>query len=123
MKCPRRCAKIRRRSIGSRNDHGLRLTHFQSHYLPTGWKSRVESIGVFGSLRAFAVSEYDVFLSKLFSSRERDRDDLRMLAPHLDRNRIATLMQADAQALLGEQKLREAAEQNWFILFGESLPK
>jgi hypothetical protein len=102
--------------------YGLRLTHFQSHYLPSGWKNRIESIGVFGSLRAFAVSESDVFLSKLFSSRERDRDDLRMLAPKLDRNRIIALMQTDANALLGEQKLRDAAEKNWFILFGESLP-
>ncbi len=102
--------------------YGLRLTHFQSHYLPSGWKGRVDLIGVFGSLRAFAVSEYDVFLSKLFSPRERDRDDLRMLAPLLDRNRIVALMQADAQALLGEQKLREAAQQNWFILFGDALP-
>ena len=90
--------------------HGLRLTHFQSHYLPSGWKSRVTSIGVFGSLRAFAVSEDDVFLSKLFSSRERDRDDLRMLAPQLDRTHVAQLMQTDAKALLGEQKLRDAAE-------------
>jgi hypothetical protein len=45
-----------------------------------------------------------------------------MLAPKLDRNRIIALMQTDANALLGEQKLRDAAEKNWFILFGESLP-
>ena len=32
--------------------YGLRLTHFQSHYLPEGWQSRLHLLGVFGRPQA-----------------------------------------------------------------------
>ena len=61
--------------------YGLRLAHFQSHYLPAGWIDRVRSLGRFGNLEVFLVDPLDIFVGKLFSAREEDRDDLRALAP------------------------------------------
>ncbi len=60
--------------------YGLQLTHFQSHYLPTGWKSNVSNyLATFGSLQVFTIDLYDMFLTKLFSIRSKDKDDLRAL--------------------------------------------
>jgi Nucleotidyltransferase of unknown function (DUF6036) len=102
--------------------YGLQLTHFQSHYLPEGWKARIHSIGTFGMLRVFVVDLYDVFLSKLFSVRTKDRDDLRALLSHLDRSILETRFKETTAALQGEEKLRQTAEQNWYVLFGDPLP-
>ncbi len=59
--------------------YGLRLAHFQSHYLPDGWQRRVESFGVFGELAVFLVDPVDIAVGKLFSRRDKDLDDVRML--------------------------------------------
>ena len=102
--------------------YGLRLAHFQSHYLPTGWEQRVGSVGAFGKLQVFAVDPYDVFVGKLFSSRTKDRDDLQAVASQLDRDTLVRRVRDTTAAFRGEAKLREAAEKNWFVLFGEPLP-
>ncbi len=102
--------------------YGLQLTHFQSHYLPQGWQQRLHSQEPFGQLQVSLVDAYDVFLSKLFSARIKDRDDLRMLAPQLDKATIIRRLRDTTQALLPAPGLREAAEQNWYIIYGESLP-
>ena len=102
--------------------YGLRLTHFQSHYLPSGWQSRVESLGRFGKLDVFLVHPVDIFVGKLFSKRTKDRDDLRMLLGSLDHTAIVTRLRASAGALLADPILRADAEKNWNILFGDALP-
>ena len=107
---------------GLRNRYGLALAHFQSHYLPAGWEQRVHSIAPFGHLQVSLVDVYDVFLSKLFSQREKDRDDLRMLAPQLDKEILVRRLRDTTAALRAEDRLREGAEKNWFILYGEELP-
>ena len=101
--------------------YGLRLAHFQSHYLPDAWQSRVHSLGKLGQLEAFLLDPYDVCLSKLFSRRTKDLDDLRHLKPQLDKAKLAGGL-TYAKSLLSEDKLREAAEMNWRILYSESLP-
>jgi hypothetical protein len=101
---------------------GLRLAHFQSHYLPAGWDQRLHSLGAFGQLHVFLVDVYDVVLSKLFSAREKDRDDLRILLPQLSKESIVQRLQESAAALMGDAAMRQKAEKNWYILFGESLP-
>jgi hypothetical protein len=68
------------------------------------------------------VDAYDVFLGKLFSARMKDRDDLRMLAPQLDKETIMRRWRDTTQDLLAAPGLREQAEQNWYIIYGESLP-
>ncbi len=103
--------------------YGLRLAHFQSHYLPTGWEQRIRSIDASGKLSVFAIDPYDVFVGKLFSVREKDRDDLRAVAPRLDREILIERVQRSTADLRGERRLADAARQNWFILFGERLPE
>ena len=100
----------------------LQLTHFQSHFLPSGWETRLHTLEPFGNLHAALVDVHDVFLSKLFSAREKDLDDLRLLLPALDRQTLSRRLQESCTALLAEPGLRRQAEQNWYILTGEALP-
>jgi hypothetical protein len=100
----------------------LQLAHFQSHYLPEGWQQRVHSLGPFGKLQVFLVDVYDIFLSKLFSGREKDRDDLRALSPQLDKEVLVRRLRETTRSLRTEKGSAEKAERNWYILFGESLP-
>ncbi len=102
--------------------YGLGVTHFQSHYLPSGWEQRLHSLEPFGKIEVFLVDRYDVFLSKLFSHREKDRDDLREVSPQLDRETLVRRLRETTAALRSDDRLRQAAEKNWYILYGESLP-
>ncbi len=100
----------------------LRLAHFQSHYLPDGWESRIHSLGRFDLIEAFIVDGYDTAVGKLFSKRDKDLDDLRVLKRALDQSAFASRLSSAGQRLLQEPELRQNAEKNWYILFGEALP-
>jgi hypothetical protein len=100
----------------------IRITHFQSHFLPMGWEQRVHSLGVFDQLSVFIVDPYDVFVGKLFSSREKDLDDLRELARHLEKERIEARVRESAGPLRSEKKWADAGARNWYIVYGEALP-
>ena len=100
----------------------LRLTHFQSHYLPAGWKGRLKSVGRFGKLDVFVVDEIDILVGKLFSSREKDRDDVRTLSGQIEKQIIADRLRLAGQAHLAEPALRRNAEKNWYVIYGEALP-
>jgi hypothetical protein len=102
--------------------YGLRLAHFQLHYLPTGWEGRVRSIGVFGQLQVFVADPCDVLVGKLFSRRERDLDDLRVALPKLERETLRRWLSQTTAGFRAEPKLLDAAQRNWRILFGEDLP-
>lgn len=102
--------------------YGLQITHFQSHYLNAGWEQRIRSAGAFGNLHVYAVDPYDVFVGKLFSVRPKDRDDLRVLSRRLDRETIVRRLQETARALRADARLAQAAADNWFVVFGETLP-
>jgi hypothetical protein len=102
--------------------YGLRLTHFRSHFLPAGWEQRVRSLGKFGKLDVHLVDPADIFLSKLFSAREKDLDDLRVLAPALGRSNLEARLNSHCGTLLGESSLRANADRNWYIVFGDRLP-
>jgi hypothetical protein len=104
------------------DQYGLQLTHFQSHYLPTGWEQRLQSLGTFGPLQVSLVDVYDAFVTKLFSNRRKDKEDLRAVVPHLDRLIIEDRLRSSAASFLADAKLRASAEQNWRILFNEALP-
>ncbi|HSU69407.1 MAG TPA: DUF6036 family nucleotidyltransferase [Tepidisphaeraceae bacterium] len=101
---------------------GLHLAHFQSHYLPTGWESRIHSMGPFGALDVFVIDPVDVLLGKLFSSREKDRDDLRALLPRTDRELLSRRLRQTCGALMAQAELAKAAAENWYIVLGEPLP-
>jgi hypothetical protein len=101
--------------------YALQLTHFQSHYLPSGWETRVRSLEPVGRLQVALVDVYDLFLGKLFSARRKDRDDLRVLLPALDRQTIEHRLRDACGGFLADPTLRRHAEQNWFILTGQPL--
>ncbi len=100
----------------------LLLTHFQSHYLPTGWKDRLHYLGRFGALEVYTADVYDIFLGKLFSERTKDLDDLRAIKLQLDKDHLIKQLLATTHSFLKEPSLKQAAQKNWYILFGENLP-
>ncbi len=105
------------------NRFGLHLTHFQSHYLPEGWKNRLHSLGRFGQLDIFLVDALDVLVGKLFSARTKDRDDLRALAAHFDRKVIEERLRSSGTKLRSDPALAQMAQDNWYILYGQPLPE
>jgi hypothetical protein len=108
---------------GVEQKYRLKLAHFQSHYLPSGWERRTHSLEPFGLLQVSVVDVYDVFLSKLFSIREKDKDDLRELLPQLDKETLARKLRDTTGPMLALEEMRKRAEQNWYILYGEALPQ
>jgi hypothetical protein len=101
---------------------GLHLAHFQSHYLPSGWRERVGSLGRFGKLDVFLVDALDVLVGKLFSGREKDQDDLRAVAGKVDKALFAARLATAGATFLAEPKLAEHARSNWYVVYGEPLP-
>jgi hypothetical protein len=101
---------------------GLVLAHFQSHYLPNGWRDRMQSLGTFGKVDVFLVDPYDVLATKVVSAREKDQDDLRAVAAVIDKNLLAQRLLTAGKQFLGEPKLAANAEKNWYIVFAEPLP-
>lgn len=102
--------------------YGLHLAHFQSHYLPADWRTRVHLLDRFGNLEVLLVDAGDIFLSKLFSPRIKDRDDLRAMVRHLDKALIKDRLRQSASALMAEPRLAQLAADNWYILYAEKLP-
>jgi len=102
--------------------YGLEIAHFQQHYLPMRWQDRLHYLDTFGELTVYLVDVYDVFLSKLFSIREKDIDDLRALTRHLDKDTLIRRLHDTTGSMLVAESLRPRAEQNWYILYGEALP-
>jgi hypothetical protein len=106
-----------------KNRYGLFLTHFQQHYLPSGWSSRLHYHETYGDLKIYFIDPLDVFLSKLTSKRTKDFDDLRVLIRQFDREAIVERLNNSMQRTLADDELREQARKNWKILFGEELPQ
>jgi Nucleotidyltransferase of unknown function (DUF6036) len=102
---------------------GLRFGHVQSHYFPMNWQNRAHYLDTFEELQVYLLDVYDVFLSKLFSSREKDQEDLLVLAPQLDKSVLAEKLKADTRSFLAAPRLLEIATDNWKILYGELLPQ
>jgi hypothetical protein len=102
--------------------YGLSLTHFQQHYLPSGWSSRLEFHHSYGDLQIDFVDPLDIFLGKLTSKRIKDFDDLRMLARQFDKSIIVQRMNETMQSTLADETLKQQARQNWQVLYGEDLP-
>jgi hypothetical protein len=104
------------------NRFGLRLTHFQSHYLPTGWQNRLRRFDRFGNLEVMLLDPHDLFIGKLFSQRIKDRDDLRAMSSQLDKSSLESRFRESTAVLFGDSRLAKFAAENWYILYGQSLP-
>jgi hypothetical protein len=103
------------------SEFGLRLGHMQAHYLPAHWENRRQWLGEFGRLRVYVVDEYDIFVSKLSSKKEKHKLDLRVLALKLDRNKAKRRLLTDGRAFLDDPKLKPQIEENWRFIFQEPL--
>jgi hypothetical protein len=103
------------------NDYGLRLGHVQSHYLPSGWRKRRRFLGDFGGLRIYLVDACDIFVSKLSSKQEKHKDDLRVLAPKLDKEIARHRLFGDGRAFLDDPRQRPQIESNWQFIYQEPL--
>ena len=103
------------------DEYGLKLTHVQSHYLPTNWEQRRHFLGDYGGLRVYLVDEYDIFVSKLSSAREKHKQDIRVLAGVLDKQTAQRRLLKDGQVFLDEPKLRRRIEENWRFIYQEPL--
>jgi hypothetical protein len=105
-----------------RKRFGLELAHFQQHYLPMRWQDRLHYYDTFDELTVYLVDVYDVFLSKLFSIRTKDLDDLRALKPKVDIEALAHRLKDTCGSMLVAESLRQRAVDNWYLLYGEALP-
>jgi hypothetical protein len=102
-------------------EYGLQLGHVQSHYLPAHWEQRRNYLGDFGGLHVYLVDVYDVFVSKLSSKQEKHRQDLRVMAPKLDREKARRRLMRDGKAFLDDPGQRPQIEDNWRFIFQEPL--
>jgi hypothetical protein len=100
--------------------YGLALTHFQSHFLPSGWEKRVQSIGQFGNIAASKVDSIDILIGKLFSRRAKDLDDVRQAWLRMDQKTFRSRLGRDTSSFRADPGLRAAAEANWYIVTGET---
>jgi hypothetical protein len=102
-------------------EFGLKLGHVQSHYLPLHWRVRRHWLGDFGGLQVYTLDEYDIFVSKLASKKEKHQLDLRVLALKLDREKARQRLLTDGRVFLDDPKLRPQIEENWRFIFQEPL--
>ena len=97
----------------------LKLTHFQSHYLPDGWQNRTESFGVFGQLTVRLIDPIDALTGKLFSRRTKDLDDIRGAWDQIDQDIFRQRIARSTTAFRTLPEAVAAAEHNWYVLTGE----
>ena len=104
-----------------KTEFGLKLGHVQSHYLPAHWQNRRKWLGDFGGLRVYVVDEYDIFVSKLSSKKEKHQSDLGVLALKLDKDIARQRLLTDGRSFLDDPKLKPQIEENWRFIFQEPL--
>ena len=102
-------------------DFGLKLGHVQAHYLPPHWRDRRQWFGDFGGLRVYLLDEYDIFVSKLSSKKEKHQSDLGVLALELDKEKARHRLLTDGRVFLEDSRLRPQIEENWRFIFQEPL--
>lgn len=101
--------------------YGLRMTHFQSHYLPQGWDSRTTEFGTFGKIHVRLVDVVDIIAGKVFSSRPKDLDDFRLLSLNLNKEELKQRVLQQSSTLMSSDQARLQAIKNWYIVYGDDL--
>ncbi len=104
-----------------RDKFGLTIGHVQSHYLPARWQERRKYLGEFGGLRVYLVDVYDVFVSKLSSAQEKHKDDLLVMAPQLDKEKVRDRLMTDGRPFLENPFDGPKIQSNWQFAFREPL--
>ena len=67
------------------------------------------------------VDEYDIFISKLSSKKQKHQSDLGVLALELDQEVARQRLLHDGKAFLDDPKLRPQILENWRFIFQEPL--
>jgi hypothetical protein len=101
--------------------YGLRMTHFQSHYLPRGWESRTIDFGTFGKIQVRLVDALDIIAGKVFSARPKDLDDFRLLSLNLNKEQLRQRVLQGSTSLTSSDQNRRQAITNWYIVYGDDL--
>jgi Nucleotidyltransferase of unknown function (DUF6036) len=101
--------------------YGLRMTHFQSHYLPRDWESRTIDFGTFGKIRVRLVDALDIIAGKVYSARPKDLDDFRVLSLNLNKEELRKRVFQGSSSLISSEKNRRQAITNWYIVYGDDL--
>jgi hypothetical protein len=101
--------------------YGLRLAHFQSYDPPDGWSTRTTDFGTFGKIHLRLVDPTDIAAGKLYSSRTKDLDDLRMLACSLDEQQLRERAVTGLPTRWADDDARKKAIENWYIVYGTTL--
>ncbi|MEM6562340.1 MAG: DUF6036 family nucleotidyltransferase [Planctomycetota bacterium] len=97
----------------------IRLTHFGSHYLPDGFRSRLSGYRSFRRVQVRLVDTYDVLAGKLFSKRSKDKRDLLLLREKVSLDALRERVMFNTDQLRKVPGLAEVAEGNWYVLTGE----
>jgi hypothetical protein len=101
--------------------YGLRMAHFQSHYLPQGWESRTIDFGTFGKIQVRLVDALDIIAGKVFSARPKDLDDFRLLSLNLNKEELRQRVLQGSTSLTSSDQNRRQAITNWYIVYGDDL--
>ena len=72
-------------------------------------------------MRVYVVDEYDIFVSKLSSKKEKHQSDLGVLALELDKETALHRLLNDGKSFLDDPKLRPQILENWRFIFQEPL--
>ena len=67
------------------------------------------------------VDEYDIFVSKLSSKQPKHRQDLEVMAPNLEKDKIKRRLFDDGRIFLATPFLSEQIKENWRFIFREPL--
>jgi hypothetical protein len=100
----------------------LHLGHVQRHYFPAGWQERTHFFDRYDRLTVRLVDKHDVFLSKLFSARVKDKIDLRELVDKVTKETLVDLLKRCCGGFLSDERLKQLATDNWHLLYKEDLP-
>jgi uncharacterized nucleotidyltransferase DUF6036 len=101
--------------------YGLRMTHFQSHYLPQGWEARTIDFGTFGKIQVRLVDALDIIAGKVYSARPKDLDDFRVLSLNLNKEELRQRVLQGSSSLVSSDQNRRQAITNWYIVYGDDL--
>ena len=101
--------------------YGLRMTQFQSHYLPRDWESRTIDFGTFGKIEVRLVDALDIIAGKVYSARPKDLDDFRVLSLNLNKEELRQRVLQGSSKLMSSDQNRRQAIRNWYIVYGDDL--
>lgn len=115
---PKALRDLRSEMARAEGIYHLHLAHFQSHYLPDGWETRLVSLPRLRKLEVWRVSSLDVYVGKLFSRREKDVRDLVALQSTFPQALVEQHIGHYCTRLREDPALSAQLEDNWYVLYG-----